>query len=415
MIEDFEPTGQQAEAMQLIDEWLVRKDRPYFYLAGDAGTGKSTMALHAVKRRGRRVGFCAPTGKAANVMERKGMRGARTVASMIYTPYEKDNDDEVEALQDKLRDEADPRKRKKLEDQISKLILKAKQKKEVGFSLNSESDLSALELLILDEGSMVGEREGQDLLSFGVPILVMGDPFQLPPVKSTGYFTSRSPDYYLTEVVRQAMLNPLLKAANRVRHKGTLPQSSEENEHGYFRIKRWKDVKDTLLSEADQIIVGKNQTRWNIISHCRKLKGKSGPPTEGDRLICLRNNHFKNPDRRIMNGEIGLLMSEPQLVDRIEGAAVYGVQLQMEDGRIAEYRTFFDNILDREWVPPLFSRNEIDTFDFADAITTHKAQGSEWDRCLVIDDGMLVGNKDRPRWVYTNLTRARIGVTWVTR
>ena len=44
-------------------------------------------------------------------------------------------------------------------------------------------------LIIIDECSMVDEDLGKDLLSFGKPTLVLGDPAQLPPVKGGGYFT----------------------------------------------------------------------------------------------------------------------------------------------------------------------------------------------------------------------------------
>ena len=51
---------------------------------------------------------------------------------------------------------------------------------------------------------MVGAAIGRDLLSFGVPILVLGDPFQLPPLKGCGFFTEAEPDSMLTEIHRQA-------------------------------------------------------------------------------------------------------------------------------------------------------------------------------------------------------------------
>ena len=46
---------------------------------------------------------------------------------------------------------------------------------------------------------MVDERLGQDLLSFNVPVLVLGDPAQLPPVAGAGFFMGE-PDVMLTEV-----------------------------------------------------------------------------------------------------------------------------------------------------------------------------------------------------------------------
>ena len=51
---------------------------------------------------------------------------------------------------------------------------------------------------------MVDAELGRDLMSFGVPVLVLGDPAQLPPVQGGGFFTDVEPDAMLTEVHRQA-------------------------------------------------------------------------------------------------------------------------------------------------------------------------------------------------------------------
>ena len=64
---------------------------------------------------------------------------------------------------------------------------------------------------MIDECSMVDAELARDLLSFGKPILVLGDPFQLPPVKGGGYFTESPPDVMLTEIHRQAEDNPIIR------------------------------------------------------------------------------------------------------------------------------------------------------------------------------------------------------------
>ena len=61
---------------------------------------------------------------------------------------------------------------------------------------------------------MVDEDLGRDLLSFGKPVLVLGDPAQLPPVKGGGFFTEAEPDVMLTEVHRQAADNPIIRAVH---------------------------------------------------------------------------------------------------------------------------------------------------------------------------------------------------------
>ena len=66
--------------------------------------------------------------------------------------------------------------------------------KQPAFSLNDRSPLKDCDLVIIDEVSMVGTRIANDLLSFGVPILALGDPAQLPPVRDGGFFTNAEPD-----------------------------------------------------------------------------------------------------------------------------------------------------------------------------------------------------------------------------
>ena len=62
---------------------------------------------------------------------------------------------------------------------------------------------------------MVDEELGRDLLSFGTPVLVLGDTAQLPPVKGGGFFTDAEPDAMLTEVHRQAADNPIIRCRCR--------------------------------------------------------------------------------------------------------------------------------------------------------------------------------------------------------
>ena len=64
---------------------------------------------------------------------------------------------------------------------------------------------------MIDECSMVDAELGRDLLSFGKPILVLGDPAQLPPVKGGGFFTEAEPDVMLTQIHRQAEDNPIIR------------------------------------------------------------------------------------------------------------------------------------------------------------------------------------------------------------
>src|SRR5690606_7131414 len=131
---------------------------------------KSTLAVHLAQDV-RNVRYAAFTGKAALVMRKRGCKGAQTIHSLIYT-----------LVSEK---EGEPR-----------------------FVLDEESPAADADLIVIDEVSMVDEQLGRDLLSFGVKVLVLGDPFQLPPVQGAGFFTADEPDVILTEILRTAADTP---------------------------------------------------------------------------------------------------------------------------------------------------------------------------------------------------------------
>src|SRR5215831_14656675 len=84
--EDLAWSGQQIAALDAIGEWLEHgHGSSPFYLAGYAGTGKTTLAKEIGRRAGDAV-FGAFTGKAADVMRRKGCADAATIDSLIYVP-----------------------------------------------------------------------------------------------------------------------------------------------------------------------------------------------------------------------------------------------------------------------------------------------------------------------------------------
>lgn len=177
---------QQEAAIKDVRAWLKDKSRQVFYLAGYAGTGKTTLAKDLAGGVRGEVLYGAFTGKAALVLHRKGCDGASTIHSMIYKL-----DEEQETWQP-------------------------------SFTLNPFSPVKDADLVIIDECSMVDEGLGRDLLSFGTKVLVLGDPAQLPPVKGEGFFTARTPDVMLTEVHRQALDNPIIAMSMKVREGGRL-------------------------------------------------------------------------------------------------------------------------------------------------------------------------------------------------
>lgn len=230
--------------------------------------------------------------------------------------------------------------------------------------------------------SMVDRRLGQDLLSFGCKILVLGDPAQLPPVKGGGFFTDCSPDIMLTEIHRQARENPILDLATRIR------QGEPWKDHSLTAAK----VEPEEAMAFNQIIVGRNATRTAINARCRELLGMPpGFPVAGDKVVCLRNNH----EIGIMNGAI----YDVDSCDPGESEDHIFLGLAGLPALSAHTAPFAGQPVD-PW-----SARDHEMFDYGYALTCHKSQGSQWDSVLVFDESRCFRGNER-RWLYTAVTRA---------
>jgi len=375
---------QQAKALESVSAWLQRTDQQTFYLAGYAGTGKTTLARHLAESAGR-VLYASYTGKAASVMRKNGCYAATTIHRLIYCVHEKSRVHLRELQKALEKSEGEERK------QIIKEIEAEKQAlRRPGWSLNPNSKVREADLVVIDECSMVDSRIGRDLESFGVPILVLGDPAQLPPVRGGGYFTDRKPDVMLTEIHRQARDNPIIDLATRIRsHK--MPG---EGCYGDSKVIVGKPSRE-LVESCDQIIVGSNKTRRSVNSHVRQLAGRGLGPEVGDKLVCLRNNH----ETGLLNGTTWWIVDIQHVDDRVK----VGVTLRCEEGRAV------DTIIHRQYFkgdePDFYEIRDADCFDYGYALTAHKSQGSQWPRVCVFDEGWIF-KSDRWKWLYTAVTRA---------
>ena len=239
---------QQERAIKQVKDWLGSPSQ-VFRLFGFAGTGKTTLARHLDADY-----YAAYTGKAAHVLQQKGCP-ATTIHSLIYHAKEKSEQRlaELIALYEKDPSEELYREIKKEEKNL----------RSPSFVLNLESPLRDATLLIIDECSMVDQRMGEDLLSFGCKILVLGDPAQLPPIMGGGFFTEQKPDFLLTEVHRQAADNPVLDLATRIR----MGEPWEDHELVV------NEIDSDMVLAMDQIIVGRNATRHQVNDRIRELLG----------------------------------------------------------------------------------------------------------------------------------------------
>lgn len=358
---------QQDEALSAVASWLKDTQAPQvFRLFGWAGTGKTTLARHVANDL-KSVRYAAFTGKAASVMRKRGCKGASTIHSLIYTMVSEG--------------EGEPR-----------------------FALDPESPAESADLIVIDEVSMVDEALGNDLLSFGTKILVLGDPFQLPPVQGTGYFMSDEPDLMLTEIHRQAADNPIIRMSMTVREGGTLDYGA----YGESQVIRRNDVDTQNVLDADQVLVGRNKTRTAYNERLRELKSLPGTtPVMGDKIVCLRNN----PKLRLLNGQTFFVTDvkarnsgKLKLTIVPDDAGSSGKELE-----VTTHRNFFLGSEDElSWA----QRRSLDEFTYGYCLTVHKAQGSQWDNVFMFDES-YVFREDSKRWLYTGLTRAAEKITLV--
>ena len=94
--------------------------------------------------------------------------------------------------------------------------------------LNEQSLLRDADLLVLDEVSMVGPEMAADLLAFGKPILVLGDPGPAAADQGRGAFTDAAPDVMLTEIHRQAGESAIIRLATMARQGEPIPYGAHD-------------------------------------------------------------------------------------------------------------------------------------------------------------------------------------------
>jgi exodeoxyribonuclease-5 len=366
---------EQDAALKAVAAWLKAKPGQgrtpqVFRLFGYAGTGKTTLARHIAEGVDGKVLFAAFTGKAAQVMRGKGCAGASTIHSLIYRTLESGAETP-------------------------------------SFELWDDAPASKAGLIVIDECSMVDAELGRDLKSFGVPLLVLGDPAQLPPIQNGaspgGYFTEAAPDAMLTEVHRQARDNPIIKLSMDIREGRALVPG----DYGGSQVVAREILDPQRVLDADQVLVGRNATRRAYNQRLRLRRGiDDALPVAGDKLVCLRNNRRKG----LFNGGLWTIKERPR-----PRRQILRMHLKPDDGigdRVVKVSVrpecFTGGIEALDW--PL--RRKHDEFDYGYVLTVHKAQGSQWDDVVLFDESFAFPDS-RDRWLYTGVTRAAKRLTVV--
>lgn len=245
-------------------------------------------------------------------------------------------------------------------------------------------------LFLVDEGSMVNQIQGRDVISFGVPTILVGDPFQLPPVKAKPYWHDMKADTVLTRIERQKGPGAGIPLAGEKLRKG---ESISRNESLYIHKKN--TLEDSVWLATDQIICGTHKTRERL---CRFIRNKLGfttdHPQPGEKIVAV----FNDKQRGIMNGELYTVID----CELMRNGSVCRMTIQDPYGRVIEKAD--------GWTKGLSGRTATDFLDdqygkfwWGYAITCHQSQGSEWKNIIVCDDWP---GDSHDRWLYTAITRA---------
>jgi exodeoxyribonuclease-5 len=326
-------------------------DGKLFKIGGYAGTGKTTVAKHIAAD----ISGCMPcafTGKAAYRLREKGLP-ATTIHSLIYQ-------------RDDVRDE---------------FILK----------MEVEGDW-----FLIDEGSMISKQIWEDLNTFGLPILLLGDPGQLEPVGNDPKLM-HTPDVILEEIHRQKEGNGIIQYATDIR-RGINPNDFYGDYVDNPDVEGFHGVRPTYadLEWADVVLCGFNRTRVKINQIMRKQKEFTGLLEEDERIICLRNDR----EQGVFNGQMFTVNRITKTTD------IYTWADCLDDMGVTRCLKLFNEQFGRASAPQFreIPKGAV-AADYGYCITTHKSQGSEWDNVLVIDE-QCPKIWDPVRWRYTAITRA---------
>lgn len=434
---------------------------------GKAGSGKTlllaelTKALKAAgvdlvsgdyegkKRKDRRtVAILAPTNKAAFVLRMRGVP-ATTIHRILYTPvydpdYERIADwltgagdrPAVEGVIEGLTDAALDRA-KAFYDQHASIpgALAAAGLRGSDFIRGWKRREDGLDIGLIDEASMLDEKQFDDLREIFPTLLLFGDPAQLAPVGQSGEMVfdrlAAPQKLILNRIHRQTTDSPILDLAHALADPALdFPAFERMVAEAARRDERvvWAERVESDLMAQSPVLVWRNITRIKLIQAFRTVYGAPGDALlPGEPLICdgieLPLKHRK---KRIDLEARGLIKGA-QVIYLGPGRKPGFSRLHVvgaEDPRLSAASIVKIEMPDADepFIP--FAARMGATFLHGAAVTIHKAQGSQWPDVQVFGPDISAAawsNRTEagvPLWkrlTYVAITRAQERLFWVVR
>ena len=380
-------TKKQEEGLKVAIQRYLDGEK-YTVISGYAGTGKSTLVKFITQslpgiNPDIDVVYATFTGKAAQVLISKGNKNAMTLHRLLYESIPKPD----------------------------------------GTFLRRPRLTIDFPIVVVDEVSMAPKDMMDLLFLHNCYVICLGDPFQLPPIdKNSDNHLLDNPHVFLDKVMRQAQESEIIRLTMDIR------EGKEINNFDGHDVKIYDQtaLNTGMLLWADQIISATNRTRTNMNNNIRQLLERGEQPEDGDKVICLRNywDDWADNGDYLVNGTIGFLNNTyssfniipyyygGQKIDVIysnfisDAGADYG-NIQMDTKEILTGERCLDNkTIYRLMRSKKYASLVPYEFTYGYCITCHKAQGSEWNKVLVIEEGFPFSKEEHARWLYTAATRS---------
>ena len=432
-------SNEQASALKALTAFsAIKNENDVFILTGSAGTGKTTLLKEfTVQLENRKVDYklLAPTGQAARVLSKKTGRVARTLHNSIYTISEIEK-------KNMIRYEFVPRTNN-LSAPCIFIVDEA----------SMISDQPANNEMFVSKRSVL-----HDLLDFyrnspnGSKIVFVGDPFQLPPVNEDDSvaliekyleksYELRVTGFTLNEILRHAKESYILKNALLIRNLITkriqyLPRLQHKQmyrtevaidnfckmykpeDSGFAVFLGWKNATvdklnrairsrifnkpDSIFCPTEQIIIGRSYYSNNLYFPSGDIGKVISFDPHSYELVGETN--FANAvfEFQLPNGNISILdckfdvdyLLNPNIENNTERIGKLWADRKRKNKIFRETNNPADD--------PYLSAIKV---KYGYAITTHKAQGGEWDHVFLYPE--FPNDINRLRWIYTAVTRAR--------